>query len=149
MKNDIYIEKSICLILFPILFKLSAAPFYQWAPDLYENIETKITMWMIIIPKLAILFFLYSFSHFFILFLQLPTIQFILIFSGLISLFIGSIALNNQWYIKKFFTYSGISHIGFILLALTTTSKDSYIFYIIIYSITTVNIFTIIIILSE
>jgi NADH:ubiquinone oxidoreductase subunit 2 (subunit N) len=63
------------LILFTILFKLSAAPFYQWAPDLYENIETKVTMWMIIMPKLAVLCFLYSLSHFFSLFLELSSVQ--------------------------------------------------------------------------
>jgi len=114
-KEDIYIEKGISLILFTILFKLSAAPFYQWAPDLYENIENKITMWMIIVPKLAVLCFLYSISHFFILFLEYSSIQLILIISAILSLFIGSVALNNQWYIKRFFAYSGISHIGYML----------------------------------
>lgn len=149
MKNDIYIEKGISLIQFCCLFKLSAAPFYQWAPDLYENIETKITMWMIIIPKLAVLCFLYSFSHFFILFLELSSIQLILIISAVLSLFIGSIALNNQWYIKRFFAYSGISHIGFMLLALACLAPQGYLFYMFIYGITTINIFTIIIILGQ
>ena len=149
MRNDIYIEKGVSLILFTILFKLSAAPFYQWAPDLYENIETKLTMWMIIIPKLAVLCFLYSFSNFFILFLEFSSIQLILIISAIISLFIGSVALNNQWYIKRFFAYSGISHIGYMLLALACLAPQGYLFYMFIYGITTINIFTIIIILGE
>lgn len=38
------------------LFKLSAAPFYQWAPDLYENINTNYTKYMMVIPKLTVIF---------------------------------------------------------------------------------------------
>lgn len=147
--QDLYIEISISLILFTILFKLSAAPFYQWAPDLYENIETKVTMWMIIMPKLAVLCFLYSLSHFFSLFLELSSIQQILMTSGTLSLFVGCIALNNQWYIKRFFAYSGISHVGFMLLALACLAPQGYLFYMFVYGITTINIFTIFIILSE
>jgi NADH-quinone oxidoreductase subunit N len=101
-------------ILFTLLFKLSAAPFYQWAPDLYENIETKITKWMIIIPKLTVLSFLYFLTTSSSFLLTSYNIQYILLISGSLSLLIGSIALNNQWYIKRFFAYSGISHIGFM-----------------------------------
>jgi NADH-quinone oxidoreductase subunit N len=46
------------LILFTLLFKLSAAPFYNWAPDLYDGLNTNITMWMMIFPKITILSFL-------------------------------------------------------------------------------------------
>lgn len=144
-----YIEIASSQVLFTILFKLSAAPFYQWAPDLYENIETKITMWMIIMPKLAVLCFLYSLSSFFSLFLELSSVQLILISSATLSLFIGCVALNNQWYIKRFFAYSGISHVGFMLFALACLAPQGFIFYMFIYGITTINIFTIIIILSE
>lgn len=144
-----YIEIASSQVLFTILFKLSAAPFYQWAPDLYENIETKITMWMIIMPKLAVLCFLYSLSSFFSLFLELSSVQLILIASATLSLFIGCVALNNQWYIKRFFAYSGISHVGFMLFALACLAPQGFIFYMFIYGITTINIFTIIIILSE
>jgi len=100
--NKTLIEISFSLILFTLLFKLSAAPFYQWAPDLYENIENNITMWMIIIPKLTVLSFLYILTNIFTLFLNLFNIQFILLISGILSIFIGSIALSNQWFIKRF-----------------------------------------------
>lgn len=155
-------EKAKALILKTFLFKQSAAPFYQWAPDLYENIETKITKWMIIIPKLTVLSFIYLFTQsnsFFIgphvLGSTLFTTSgesvtgFILLFTGAQSLIIGSIALNYQWYLKRFFAYSGISHIGFQLLALYSLESQGYIFYILIYGITTINIFTILIMLSE
>lgn len=155
-------EKAKAQILKTFLFKQSAAPFYQWAPDLYENIETKITKWMIIIPKLTVLSFIYLFTQsnsFFIgphiigstLFTTSgeSVTGFILLFTGAQSQIIGSIALNYQWYIKRFFAYSGISHIGFKLLALYSLESQGYIFYILIYGITTVNIFTILIKLSQ
>jgi len=51
--------------------------------------------------------------------------------------------------IKRFLAYSGISHVGFMLLALYSLDLQSYIFYIFIYGITLINIFTILIILSK
>ena len=143
------IEVSFSLILITLLFKLSAAPFYQWAPDLYENIENKITKWKIIIPKLTVLSFLFQLTNFFTLFLDFISIQYILLISGILSVFIGSIALSNQWYIKRFLAYSGISHIGFMLLALASLAPQGYIFYMLIYVITTLNLFTIFLLLSE
>lgn len=141
-----FIEIAKILILITLLFKLSAAPFYQWAPDLYENLDTNITMWKIVIPKLTVLSFLFFFCSFTTTF---QAFQFILLLSGSLSLIIGSLALYNQWFIKRFFAYSGISHIGFMLLALYSYDSQSFIFYMFIYSITTVNLFTIFILLSE
>ena len=54
-KDNIMLKFALILLIFAILFKLSAFPFYNWAPDLYDNLNTNITMWMMIIPKLAVL----------------------------------------------------------------------------------------------
>lgn len=143
------IELGKVLILFTLLFKLSAAPFYQWAPDLYENLETKVTKWMIVIPKLTVLSFLLLLTTDFSIYLELRSVELILLITGSLSLIVGSIALNNQWYIKRFLAYSGISHVGFKLLALYSLETQGFIFYKITYGITTINIFAILIILSE
>ena len=105
-------------------------------------------MWMIIIPKLTTLSFLYLLIQSFTLFLDLAQIQNILLISGLLSVFIGSIALNNQWYIKRFLAYSGVSHIGFMLLALGNLAPQGYLMYMLIYIFSTFNIFTILYIVS-
>lgn len=47
------------LIVFTLLFKLSAAPFYAWSPDLLNALESKVGMWMKTMPKLATLYFLF------------------------------------------------------------------------------------------
>ena len=72
----------------------------------------------------------------------------ILLMSSLLSLLIGSIVGLVQIRIKRLLAYSTISHIGFILLALainTEQSIDSFLFYLIQYSITNLNIFIILI----
>lgn len=144
-----FIQVALILILMTLLFKLSAAPFYQWAPDLYENIETKITKWKIIIPKLAVLSFLYLLTTSSPLLTGFNSLSKVLLITGSQSLIIGSVSLNNQWYIKRFFAYSGISHIGFMLLALYCLENQGFIIYMVLYGITTLNFFIIFIILSE
>lgn len=148
LNNDNKVIMGFVLILFTLLFKLSAAPFYQWAPDLYENIDNQVANWMIIIPKLAVLSLIKILYDSFSLLLMYQNIKFILLITGIASLFIGTIALNNQWYIKRFFAYSGISHIGYMLLALYKIDMQAYKFYLIVYGISTINIFTIFKILS-
>jgi NADH:ubiquinone oxidoreductase subunit 2 (subunit N) len=52
-------------------------------------------------------------------------IHMLLLISGTLSLIVGSIALNSQWLKKRFLAYSGISHIGFILLGLYCKDTQS------------------------
>jgi NADH-ubiquinone oxidoreductase chain 2 len=75
----------------------------------------------------------------------------LLLMSSLLSLIIGSVVGLVQTRIKRLLAYSTISHIGFILLALAINSEqsiDSFLFYIIQYTITNLNIFLIIIALG-
>lgn len=143
-ENNYKIELGQKLILMTLLFKLSAAPFYQWAPDLYENINTNYTMYMMIIPKITVIFFILNLNI-----LDSLNTQFILLITGTLSLLIGAIALNNQWFIKRFFSFSGISHIGFILLSFYCLDTQSAILYTFIYALTTINLFSIFLILGE
>jgi NADH-quinone oxidoreductase subunit N len=100
------------LITLTLLFKLGAAPLHTWAPDLYDSIPTEITVYMVVIPKLAVLGFLM------VIYDQLESLPFTLI--GAISLVVGSVGLVGQWRIKRFLAYSAISNLGFLLLTLGT-----------------------------
>lgn len=149
-KDTLLLKLALLLLVFAILFKLSAFPFYNWAPDLYDNLNTNITMWMMIIPKLAVLSLLLILSMENILsFDYIDSIKNFILISGLLSIIFGSIALYYQWNLKRFLAYSSISHIGYILLGLYCNSFESYTIYIIIYLLTTLNIFMIIILLSQ
>ena len=133
---------GLVLIIIGYLFKVSAAPLHNWAPDVYDDSPTIVTIWLTIMPKISILMFLleiqsqignslitiFSFS-----------LKNLLLISSLLSLLIGTIVGLAQLKIKRLLAYSTISHIGFILLALainTEQSIDSFLFYIIQYSIT-------------
>lgn len=71
-----------------------------------------------------------------------------LLLSSLLSLFIGSVLGLTQFRIKRLYAYSTISHVGFILLALTINSVESiqsFMFYLLQYSISNLNAFIILI----
>ena len=147
------------------LLKIAAAPLHNWAPDVYDESPTIITIWLTIMPKISILIFILE------IFTQitsvnpildsldsmvggfttyntigLNTIKNLLLISSLFSLIIGTVVGLAQTKIKRLLAYSTISHIGFILLALAINSEqsiDSFIFYIIQYTLTNLNTFLI------
>jgi|ERR1700675_63556 len=169
---------GLILIFIGFLFKIAAAPLHNWAPDVYDNSPTIITIWLTIMPKISILIFLlelqthiglldnsnlYSIYSNINLFNSSSSINLIngentaylvknlLLISSLLSLIIGTIVGLAQNKIKRLLAFSTISHIGFILLALainTEQSIDSLIFYIIQYSLTNLNVFLIILALG-
>jgi NADH-ubiquinone oxidoreductase chain 2 len=150
------------IIFVGYLLKVSAAPLHNWAPDVYDESPTIVTIWLTIMPKISILFLILE------IFTQitgvasvtlstldlveetlgLNTIKFLLLISSLFSLIIGTVVGLTQIKIKRLLAYSTISHIGFILLALSINSVqsiDSFIFYIIQYTLTNLNTFLILI----
>jgi NADH-ubiquinone oxidoreductase chain 2 len=136
---------AIVLISFGFLFKIAAAPIHNWAPDVYDGTPTIITIWLIIIPKISIfIFILEIISKFTYIINYLSNL---ILICSFLSIIIGSIVGLSQYRIKRLFTYSTINHIGFILLRLsinTEISIYSFLFYLIQYSITNLNIFRIV-----
>jgi len=134
-----------CIILtIGLLFKIGAAPLHSWAPDVYDGVPTMVTTWLTIMPKLSILLFLIM-NNFLVE-------SNLLMISALLSLLLGSITGLAQYKIKRLLAYSTISHVGLILLALGNESingLESTIFYIVQYSVTSLNIFLILILLGN
>ena len=135
-----YINFSLLVLSVGFLFKVSAAPFHFWSPDVYDAIPTIVTTFVAIVAKISIfIFFLElvhytSNSYFHFNLLELSS----LLISSLLSLIIGTVVGLTQFRIKRLFAYSTISHIGFILLALSINSIESiqaFIFYLMQYSI--------------
>ena len=62
---------------------------------------------------------------------------------------VGSIGLGSQFKIKRFLTYSSISHLGFMLLALASLQMDSFLYYAFIYFINSITIFTVLLTLGQ
>lgn len=143
-----YLHLSLIIMSVGFLFKVSAAPFHFWSPDVYDGIPTIVTTFVAIIAKISIFAFfleLVYYTEYYILDFSWKNI---LLLSSLFSLIIGSILGLTQSRIKRLFAYSTISHVGFILLALSINSAESiqsYIFYILQYSLSNLNAFIILV----
>lgn len=149
-----YINFSLLIFSIGFLFKVSAAPFHFWSPDVYDAIPTIVTTFVAIISKISIFIFLlelvYYTSNNFSFSYDIQNINwtYSLLISSLFSLIIGTIVGLTQFRIKRLFAYSTISHVGFILLALGISSIEStqaFIFYLTQYSISNLNAFLILI----
>lgn len=144
-----YIHMSLLILSVGFLFKVSAAPFHFWSPDVYDAIPTIVTTFVAIVAKISIFIFLLELVHYTSnsLFngegLQFTWTTSLLV-SSLLSLVIGSVLGLTQFRIKRLFAYSTISHVGFILLALSINSIESiqsFIFYLMQYSVSNLNAF--------
>lgn len=132
------------------LFKVASAPFHNWAPDVYDGVPTMVTTWLAVMPKISI----------FVLLLTLHSLtegvglsfgditvnvwQALLLVCSLLSLIIGTVVGLAQFRIKRLLSYSTISHVGFMLLALAVSGQesiDAFLFYLIQYSLTSLNTF--------
>lgn len=145
-----YINFSLLIMSIGFLFKVSAAPFHFWAPDVYDAIPTIVTTFVAIVSKVSIFIFLLELVHYTgnSLIAGEFTWLYNLLLSSLLSLIIGTIVGLTQSRIKRLFAYSTISHVGFILLALSINSIESiqaFIFYLIQYSISNLNAFILLI----
>ena len=143
-----YIHFSLLILSVGFLFKVSAAPFHFWSPDVYDAIPTIVTTFVAIVAKISIFIFFLELVHYTSnsLFNFEFTWTTSLLVSSLFSLIIGTVLGLTQKRIKRLFAYSTISHVGFILLALSINSIESiqaFIFYLMQYSISNLNAFII------
>lgn len=143
-----YLHLSLIIMSVGFLFKVSAAPFHFWSPDVYDGIPTIVTTYVAIIAKISIFAFLLELVYY----TEYSILGFswknILLLSSMFSLIVGSVLGLTQFRIKRLFAYSTISHVGFILLALSINSAESiqsYIFYILQYSLSNLNAFIILV----
>jgi len=160
------ISIGIFLIFSGFLFKIAAAPFHNWSIDVYDDSPTLVTVWLTVMPKISILVLLLQLLIGVDVYLNLiKIINFIpfnilsnlLLLSSLLSLIIGAVVGLSQIKIKRLLAYSTINHVGFLLLSLSvftssssnfSQSVESFIFYIIQYTLTNLNIFLIVLSLS-
>jgi NADH-quinone oxidoreductase subunit N len=135
------------LLLFSMSFKVSAAPFHFWTPDVYDGAPTVFTSFMATIVKVAV----------FIAFLRLfddafDTIQskwqLLIAIITAATLFIGNITAVFQQSVKRMLAYSSIAQAGFMLLsiyAMNTEAKEGLLLYSAAYCFATIGIFAVLI----
>lgn len=143
-----YINLSLVIFTIGFLFKISAAPFHFWSPDVYDAIPTVVTSFVATVGKISILILLLQLVYYTNNSFSEMNWTFILLMSSLFSLIVGTVVGLTQFRIKRLLAYSAISHIGFMLLALGISSVEStqaFIFYLTQYIISNINVFFILI----
>jgi NADH-quinone oxidoreductase subunit N len=126
-----------------LAFKISAAPFHMWTPDVYEGAPTPVTAFFATAPKVAamILFTRIVFDAFGEI---ITDWQQIVSFLAVASMFLGSIAAIGQKDIKRLMAYSSIAHMGFALVGFASGSLagiQSLLIYIAIYVVMNIGTF--------
>lgn len=126
---------GLIFVMVGFCFKLSAAPFHMWAPDVYEGAPTPVTTFFATAPKVAAfaLFTRFLYEPFAALHMQW---QQVLVAAALLSIAVGSLAAIAQANIKRLLAYSSIGHVGFILLGLasgTQSGVQSVLVYLALY----------------
>jgi NADH-quinone oxidoreductase subunit N len=127
-------------------FKISAAPFQIWAPDVYEGAPSPVSAFLSAGPKAAA----------FAALLRVFTTSFQMIgdrwepliwVSALLSMTIGNFAALTQSNIKRLLAYSSIAHAGYVLVALTARSEEgtaAAMFYLAGYALMNVGAFAVV-----
>lgn len=98
-------------------FKISAAPFHMWTPDVYEGSPTPVTAFFATAPKVAAMALFARVLHDAFGGAESDWRQ-IIAFLAVLSMFLGSVAAIGQKDIKRLMAYSSIAHMGFALMGL-------------------------------
>jgi NADH-quinone oxidoreductase subunit N len=143
---------GVMMMLVAMAFKVSAAPFHFWAPDVYQGSPTVITAFMSTIVKTA------AFTAFIRLFLVGfggidERWNMVMAFIIALSLVIANITAATQNNVKRMLAYSSISHAAFMLMAILAVkpgmSIPSILYYSLAYSIGSITAFTIIYLIAK
>jgi NADH-quinone oxidoreductase subunit N len=136
---------GLILLMVSMAFKVSAAPFHFWTPDVYDGAPTVVTSFMATIVKAgAFIAFIRLFKdafgdlkHNWQIFIAILTF---------FTLFIGNITAVFQQSVKRMLAYSSIAQVGFMLfsiLGLNVMAQEGILLYIAVYSLATIGLFAI------
>jgi NADH-quinone oxidoreductase subunit N len=150
LNNQPLVLASLALILVGILFKVSAAPFHLWTPDVYEGAPSPVVALMSTAPKAAAFALLIR-----VLYELFPTLQAywtpLLWAVAVLSMTVGNLAALRQQNVKRMLAYSSIAHAGYLLAAFAASPHDGIAaasFYTAAYAAMNVGIFAVVTLVS-
>ena len=139
------------LLLFSMAFKVSAAPFHFWTPDVYDGAPTVFTSFMATIVKAAVFIgFIRLFDETFGIFSEQWKLWIAII--TVATLFVGNITAVFQQSVKRMLAYSSIAQAGFMLLAIfamNSDAKEGILIYAAAYCLATIGVFAVLIKMSD
>lgn len=150
-KLPVMIAIGLVLLMVAMSFKVSAAPFHFWTPDVYDGAPTVFTSFMSTVVKAAGFFaFIRLFENAFGM--VQPQWQKLIVIITIATLLIGNVTAVFQQSVKRMLAYSSIAQAGFMMLALyamNEKAKEGLVLYAAAYSIATIGIFAVLIKLED
>ena len=149
--SNIMLLAGVLLMATGFAFKIAAAPFHMWTPDVYEGAPTPMTAFMSVGPKAA------GFAAFLRVFLvALPALQpewtWLIWGMAVLTMTIGNITALYQQNIKRMLAYSSIAHAGYVLVGFTAgnaVGTAGILFYMLSYAFMNIGAFAIIILVGK
>lgn len=151
------------MVFVGLSFKIAAAPFHMWAPDVYEGAPTPVVAFLSVISKTA--GFVIILRIFLSLFLTAPgdtfgALDFLeknniyIAFVAGLTIIIGNVIALRQQNLKRLFAFSSIAHAGYLLIAVATMGggyflMDTVWFYLLAYLLMNIGVFAVIQLLSS
>jgi NADH-quinone oxidoreductase subunit N len=150
-KMPVMISVGLVMMIVAMSFKVSAAPFHFWTPDVYDGAPTVFTSFMATIVKIAgfiafIRLFEVSFG------IMQSQWQMLIVIITAATLLIGNLTAIFQQSVKRMLAYSSIAQAGFMMLALfalNTTAKEGLLLYAVAYSLASIGLFGIIVKMND
>ncbi len=146
--NDVLFWGGVGLLLVGFFFKVSAAPFHMWTPDVYQGAPTTLTGWMSTATKAAAFA-----SLILVLYLALPAERWALVLAivAVVTMVVGNILAIAQENVKRMLAYSSIAHAGYLLVGLaagTTAAFAGALYYLLVYTLMNIGAFGVIALLE-
>lgn len=150
-KLPVMIGAGLVLLMVAMSFKVSAAPFHFWTPDVYDGAPTVFTSFMATIVKIAgfiafIRLFRYSFGN------MQQQWQMLIVIITAATLLIGNLTAVFQQSVKRMLAYSSIAQAGFMmfaLFALNDTAREGLLLYAAAYSVASIGLFAVLIKMND
>ncbi len=123
--RDPLLTIAFVLLLSGLGFKLAAAPFHGWAPDVYQGAPSPVSGWLSVAPKAATLIAVIR-----LLMAMTPLLEHtvwlkMIATLSILSMIIGNAVAIAQRDLKRMLAYSGIAHVGYMLIALLSVGEEA------------------------
>lgn len=139
------------MLLCGLSFKIAAAPFHMWAPDVYEGAPTSVTAFFAIVPKVAavaliVRVFMGPFA------ILADQWQQVVVALSIASMVVGAVAAIAQTNIKRLLAYSSIGHMGYALVGLAAATPEgvkAVMIYVTLYVAASIGVFAVVLMMKQ
>jgi NADH-quinone oxidoreductase subunit N len=145
-QTDTYLFVGMAMLAVGLLFKIGAAPFHAWTPDVYQGAPTPVTAFMAAGTKVAAFGALLR-----VFYVAFGPVEWdwrpVMWVVAILTMVVGAVLAITQTDIKRMLAYSSVAHAGFILVAVTAGTVDSIgavLFYLLTYGFSIIGAFAIV-----